>query len=188
MAKYPRDQFDDIPADLIKVGAHRSPARKGRGWITFAWAALATGVLVIGGLYYLSRIGAVPDLGLPFAPAQSESPTPSASADTTEPVTDPTTIDPARNISITVLNATTTVGLENAAGDALAAAKWPVGTRTTASTHDEKTTVIYYSDPANEDVALGIKLALGVGAIRESSAFLGAPITIVLGADYSPTK
>ena len=45
--------------------------------------------------------------------------------------------------------------------------------------------MVYYGDPANEDVARGLVLALGVGEIRESTAY-NAPLTIVLGADYAP--
>jgi LytR cell envelope-related transcriptional attenuator len=186
MAKYPSDQFDDIPADLIKVGAHRGPPRAGRGWIAFAWAALFTGLSVVGGLYYLSQIGAVSNFGLPFGPAESATPSASASVDTTVPLTDPTTIAKARKITITVVNATTTVGLEKTAGDALVALKWPVKTRTAASIHDVKITVVYYSNPADKDIAEGLQIALGVGDIRESTKYLGAPITIVLGEDYVP--
>ena len=51
----PRDRFDDVPADLARVGAHRAPARRGRGFVTFAWAALATGALVGAGVLGLSR-------------------------------------------------------------------------------------------------------------------------------------
>jgi LytR cell envelope-related transcriptional attenuator len=183
MAKYPLDQFDDVPRDVVRIGAHRGPPKRGRGWVAFAWAMLATGVLVVGGLYYLSRIGAV-ELGLPFPTSPSETPTPTPTP-VVEPVLDPTTIDPERHIGITILNGSPTVNAENVAGDALVAKQWPVGTRTSASKRDEPTTIVYYSNPADEDVARGLVIALGVGEIRESTAFLGAPITIVLGADYS---
>jgi LytR cell envelope-related transcriptional attenuator len=185
MAKYPRDQFDDIPADLIKVGAHRAPARTGRGWVIFAWAALFTGLSVVGGLYYLSQIGQISNI-LPFAAGPTEAPSASASVDTTVPLTDPTTIAKSRKITITVINASTTVGREKTAGDALAKLKWPIKTRTSAATHDITTTVVYYSNPADKDIAEGLQIALGVGDIRESNAYLGAPITIVLGEDYIP--
>ena len=59
-----------------------------------------------------------------------------------------------------------------------------MGARTQASEKTVEKTLIYYSDPANEDVARGLVLALGVGDIRLSDAFPGAPITVVLGADY----
>ena len=179
MAKYPKDQFDDIPADLARVGAHRAPAKAGHGWITFAWAALFTGIFVIagvGGLTLLknqSFFGGAPDTG---ATASAEP--------TADPITDPTVIDPIRAITITILNGTTTVDLQKKAGADLTAKGWPVGTLATSTERDEETTIVYYSNPDDEDVARGVVLALGVGEIRESTAFQGAPITVVLGADY----
>lgn len=188
MASYPKDRFDDLPKDLVRVGAHRAPKKRGGGWIAFAWAALATGVLVVGGLFTLSLIDPSVRFEIPGLPA----PTESAAAPTDEatptalPLTDPAAIDPARLITITVLNGTPVVGQQTVAGDALLAAGWPVGTVTTASTTDVETTTVYYSNPLDEDIARGLVAALGVGEIRESTAFLGAPITIVLGADYAP--
>ena len=179
MAKYPKDQFDDIPADLARVGAHRAPAKAGRGWITFAWAALFTGIFVVAGLGGLSLLKNQSF----FGGAPQTTPTASVEA-TADPVLDPSTIDPARAISITVLNGTTTVDLQKKAGAALTAKGWPVGTLATATERNEETTVVYYSNPADEDVARGVVLALGTGEVRESTAFLGAPITVVLGADY----
>ena len=186
MARYPKDQFDEQPENLVRVGAHRAPRRKGRGWIGFAWAVLATGVLVIGGLYGLSRLTDGIAFEFPnFAGEETSTPTPTPTP-TAAPVLDPATIDPARLISITVLNGTATAGLHTVVGDTLAAKLWPIGARTQSSAKDVAETFVYYGDPANEDVARGLVLALGVGDIRLSDAFPGAPITIVLGADYAP--
>jgi hypothetical protein len=115
------------------------------------------------------------------APTVSATPTAIKTAD---PVLDPTTIAPERAISITILNGTPTVDLEDSAAAALAG--WPVGAALLASNQTEPTTIVYYRDPANEDVARGVVLALGVGEVRESTA-LAAPITVVLGADYVGT-
>jgi len=179
MAKFPSDQFDDLPADLARVGAHRAPPRAGRGWITFAWAALFTGIFVLAGLLGLNALRGLSFLG--EVPANTAAPSVEVTA---EPVLDPTTIDPARGISITVLNGTTTVDLEKTAAAALTG--WPIGATLVASNRTEPTTVVYYGDPANEDVARGLVLALGVGEVRESAAY-NAPITIVVGADYLGT-
>lgn len=182
MPKYPKDQFDDIPADLARVGAHRAPAKSGRGWITFAWAALFTGIFVLAGVFGLNFLN-----GQGFFDNGGSTALPSASpSQTVEPVIDPTTIDPARAITITVLNGTPTVDLETTAGTALRTAGWPVGAFALASQRDIETTVIYYSNPADEDIARGLVLALGAGEVLESTAFLGAPVTIVLGSDYVP--
>ena len=183
MATLPRDKFDEQPDDLLRVGAHRAPRKKGRGWVAFAWAALATVVLVGAGLYGLSRFtdGLSFDFGGQPQGTAAATPTPTATA---APVADPTTIDPARLITVTVLNGTESTGLQNTVGDTLAAAAWPVGARTQASQKDVAETFVYYSDPANEDVARGLVAALGIGDIRLSDAFTGAPVTVVLGADY----
>jgi hypothetical protein len=187
MASYPKDRFDDLPQDLVRVGAHRAPRKKGGGWIGFAWAALATLVLVVGGLFVLSIVDPSVRFEVPGLPVASE-PTKTPAKETTPtaiPLTDPATIDPARAISITVLNGGSVKGQEDVAGQALAAAGWPVGSMASASTSDIKKTLVYYSNPADEEIARGLVIALGVGDVRESTAFVGAPITIVLGADYT---
>jgi hypothetical protein len=179
MAKTPKDQFDDLPTDLARVGAHRAPPRSGRGWVTFAWAALFTGLFVLAGSLGLNALRGLSFLGT--------SPTPSATPTvikTADPVLDPTTIAPERGITITILNGTTTVDLEDSAAAALTG--WPVGATLVATNRTEPKTIVYYGDPANEDVARGVVLALGVGEVRESAAYV-APITVVLGADYVGT-
>jgi hypothetical protein len=187
MPSYPKDRFDELPEDLKRIGAHRSPHKRGRGWIAFAWAALATGVLVFAGLFGLSKFLGV-DIGLPiFQVAESSTPTPTPThIPTADPVTDPSTIAPERNIHIAVLNGTATAGLHNTVGDVLAAAGWPIDSRTRASEHDIDKTTVYYSDPANEDVARGLVEAMSVGRIRlvPAETYPGTAITIVLGADY----
>jgi len=187
MASYPKDRFDDLPADLVRVGAHRAPKKRGGGWIAFAWAALATGLLVVGGLYGLSRIDSNISFDIPGVAAPTEEPTTPAPVvtPTATPLTDPAAIDPARAISITVLNGTAVPATLGEAADALEAAGWPVGGRAAASASDVESTIVYYSNPADEDIARGLVAALGVGDVRESTAFLGAPITIVIGADYT---
>jgi hypothetical protein len=179
MAKYPRDQFDDIPVELARVGAHRAPVRAGRGWITFAWAALFTGIFIVGGVAALNTFRGLSFLGAP--PPVTTTPSVEVTAD---PILDPALIAPERNISITILNGTTTIDLENLAGDSLVG--WPVGARLIATDRNEETTVVYYSNPADEDVARGLVIALGTGEIKESLAYPGAPVTVVLGADYLP--
>ncbi|MGX5682646.1 LytR C-terminal domain-containing protein [Schumannella luteola] len=183
MASYPKDRFDELPSDLQRVGAHRGPRPRGRGWIIVAWSALATGLLVFGGLFGISKFLNIDlEIGLfPVAETPTPTPTPTPTADPIEPGA----LDPARNITITVLNGTPIVGLQNTVGQQLAALGWPVLTTANASASDIEKTYVYYSDPANEDVARGLVVSMGKGDIRLVSAetFPGAPITIVLGAD-----
>ena len=184
MASFPRDRFDDIPTDVDRVGAHRAPRKRGRGWIAFAWAVLATAVLVVVGLFALSAFD--PRFELPFG---EETPTPSATpttVETAEPVTDPSTLDPAylSALTVSVLNGTPTTGLSNTAADQIAAAGWPNPSRASASNTAEPTTIVYYSSADDEGVARGIAQLVGATQVQLSDAFPTAAITVVLGADY----
>jgi hypothetical protein len=185
MATFPSDQFDVLPDDLLRVGAHRGPKPKGRGWIAFAWAALATGVLVALGLFFI----ALADGDFPFAPETSTSEgttTPEVSADpTATPVTDPSTVID-RDISVTVLNGTAVEGLQGEAATVLEDDGWTVGSQATSTATDLTATVVYYSDAANEDVARGIAIALGVGTVSLNDTFQGAAVTVVVGTDFVP--
>ena len=190
MATFPRDQFDDIPEDLARVGAHRAPAKKGRGWVRFAWAALATGLLVVAGLFGLSRLNpdinfAIPGIG--GGGGTTDLPTIS-SVPTVDPITDPTTIDPALGLTVSILNGSPTANLAQTAGKQLSTAGWPVGATANAATRDVTATTVYYNSADLEGYARGIALALGVNAVSLSDAYPGAPITVVLGTDYTAPK
>ncbi|GAA1686646.1 hypothetical protein GCM10009792_03090 [Microcella alkalica] len=179
MAEYPSDRFDDVPAELGRVGAHRAPAPRSRGWVVAGVIALATGVLVGLGLLALQAIDSGLDLGAaPPMAAPPADPEPEIT-----PVTDPSTIRLPEGFTITVLNGAGVAGLGQASADALTAAGWTVGAVTNAAADDIVTTTVYYSNEADEGIALGMVELLGLGEIELSDAFPGAPITIVVGAD-----
>jgi len=187
MASFPRDQFDDLPNDVDRVGAHRTPRKRGRGWVAFGWAVLATAVLVVAGLFALSMFDS--RFELPLFPEQTETPTETPTViETAEPVTDPASLDPAflQGITISVLNGTATEGLSNQAADQIAAAGWPDPSRASASATDETVTYVYYPTAEYEGVARGIAQLIGAADVRMSDAFPTATITVVLGADYAP--
>lgn len=201
MAKqFPADRFDDIPDDLVRVGAHRAPAPKGRGFVAFAWAALATGLIVGASVIGLSLFSDSINIDLPFSAPQADplgSPSEEPVVEVAEPVLDP-------DLAITVLNGTTTTGLANTAADALLAAGWcgaagtsspeegpcagtgVTGSRANAGADDVEATVVFYPDAANEGAARALVQSLGVGEIRMSSDYPQSPLTVLLGSDYVP--
>jgi hypothetical protein len=173
MATTPRDRFDDVPADLARVGAHRAPRPAGRGFVAFAWAALATGVLVGAGVLGLGAIeGHITDVGsAPTAPSGA-APSP--------------TIDP--NIDVVVLNATTTNGLAAGAAGMLGKDGWKVGSTANASATNVTTTTVYYTTASQAGAAAGLAKSLGVThtALSQQFAVPGqSRLTVVLGADYA---
>jgi len=214
MPKYPRDRFDEVPHDLDRVGAHRSEPRRGRGWIVFAWAALATGVLVGAGVVALGVLNDsfqfVAPTSTSSAQAQDDETDPAATdpaatdaagddatgGDSTDapgdeatetPTPTATAADPAaaaRTTTIAVLNGTTTSGLASRASSTLTEAGWRVATQGNAP--DRATsTIVYYSSAASESAALGVARSLGVATTQQSGAFPDATVTVVLGSDFS---
>jgi cytoskeletal protein RodZ len=178
-----RDRFDDIPHDVHVVGVHRGPRPRGRGWIVFAWAALATGLLVVVGLVVLNRID--PTFSLPFVPTASPSATTSApSTPAVTPITDPKDIPAGVNASITVLNGTATENADETLAQKLQGEGWTVSGTANAASRDIATTAVYYSTADLEGVALGLAKEIGTDAVQLSDATTDSPITIVIGADY----
>jgi hypothetical protein len=116
------------------------------------------------------------------APVEPEAAPP---APAIEPITDPAQIELPAGFTITVLNGTEVTGLGAQARELLTASGWPVGTATAAAQTDLLDTVVYFNDPALEGVAAGMAALLGVGTIELSDAFVGAPITIAVGADFA---
>jgi hypothetical protein len=184
MADFPPDRFDDVPEHLGRVGAHRAPRAAGRRWIIVGWSALATGVIVLAGVLGLGLVDDRLAVVEPTVDAESEQPVEEGPASVT-PVTDPSSVELDDSFTITILDGTGADSPGPRAASALESLGWPVGTVTAAAQSDVQTTTIFYSEPQFEGVALGLTVLLDVGVVELSDAFPGAPITIVLGSDYS---
>ncbi|MET0975277.1 MAG: LytR C-terminal domain-containing protein [Leifsonia sp.] len=174
---HPKDRFDDIPKDLERVGAHRAPRKRGRGWIAFGWAALATIVLVAGGAVAIMLL----NNGIDNNPTASIAPSTAPPTPTAEP-----TLDPA--VSVTVLNGTTTAGLAGTVADSLRAAGWNVGATSNADQSDIADTTVYYADATLEGAARGVAAAVPGADVQLSPDFAesGAQLVVVLGAESVP--
>ncbi len=188
MAEYPADRFDELPDDVARVGAHRAPRPRGRGWIAVAWAALASGVFVVAGLWGLSLITDRVSFEIPSFEASEPMPTPttpSSAPPSIEPITNPDDAELPSGFTITILNGAGVSGLGQTASGILSDADWRVGTVTSAAQDDLEQTVVYYNAPELEGVAFGMVSLLGAGTVELSDAFPGAPITIAIGTDFA---
>jgi len=178
--KTERDQFDDLAPGLYRRGVHRAPRRRGAGFVPFAWAALATGALVVGGvgtLVVTSDSISMKDFEGIFA-------LPTAAASATPKATAVPTVDPASVVN--VLNATGETGVATAVGDQIATEGWTVGAKSNASETAEKT-FIYYGNPSLEGAARGLAQSLGYGEIKLTDKYIesSAQLTLVVGQDYA---
>jgi len=172
-----QSRLDALPVELERTGAHRAPSGR-RRFVTFAWAALATGILVaVGtmGLYaYNGKLDIVHWLFPNTGPTASPVPTV------------PATVDP--KMAVNVLNGTNREGLATEVGDKLVAGGWTVAARTNSSETDVKRTMVFYAVKSYEGAARGVCKTLGNPCqIKFTSAFAnsGSPLTVVVGNNYS---
>ncbi len=179
---FQHDRFDEIPRNLERVGAHRLPRKRGKGWVAFGWAALATVILIGAGVVALFVLNDKLSLGTgPAAAPQSSEP---ATTEPEVPAVQPT-VDPA--LAVTVLNGTERAGLAASVGDALVAAGWNVTTRSNAATEDVAESTVYYSDATLEGAALGAAQSVPGAGTALSQDFVdlgGASLVVVVGANY----
>ncbi len=197
MTRFPRDRFDDV-TDGPRVGAHRGPARRGGGWVVFAWAALATGVLVgVGVLVLALANGSVQFTegsgGATSAPSASATSTPTSSASAgsepsggaSSPAAAAASPTDQGATTLVVLNGTSTTGLAANASTKLTGAGWKVTSTGDAGTTGSTQTIVYYQQESQAALAEGIAKSLGTSTVQRSSAFPNADVSVVLGADYA---
>ncbi|PZE89581.1 LytR C-terminal domain-containing protein [Curtobacterium sp. MCBD17_008] len=206
MTRFPRDRFDDV-ADGPRVGAHRGAARRGGGWVVFAWAALATGVLVGIGVLVLALLnGSWQFAGGSGGSTPSATSTPSASASSGSGSDSGSDADSGTDdggatqspsaaagasaadqgaTTLVVLNGTSTTGLAANASTRLGTAGWTVTATGDAGTTGATQTIVYYQQESQAAVAQGVAQALGVSAVQQSAAFPNADVSVVLGSDYT---
>ena len=155
---FPRDRFDDLPDPAGRVGAHRAENPRLRGWIIFLWAAIATLVLIIAGIFATLVVSGRISLGPDAEPA----PTPTVEATT------PAVVD--TSYSVVVLNGTADEGLAGTLRDRIVAAGWPgdaVETGDSDSTDFAQTTVFYLRD-TDEAAAEGLAQTIGGSSVAQS--------------------
>ncbi|WP_104135563.1 MULTISPECIES: LytR C-terminal domain-containing protein [unclassified Cryobacterium] len=179
--KFAKDRFDTHPHALDRVGAHRAPGKRGRGWIGFWWALGVTVLLIaIGAVGILAINNNLDFSSIPGLPASSATTPPTATGVPTAVAT----VDPAQTIN--VLNGSANDGVAASVSDTLTAAGWVVSATGNASTDTEATTVIYYADASQEGAARGVAASLPGAQIVVSTNFVdsGASMTVVVGNDY----
>ncbi|MDJ0338309.1 LytR C-terminal domain-containing protein [Cryobacterium sp. PH31-O1] len=179
--KFAKDRFDTHTHALDRVGAHRAPGKRGRGWIGFWWALGATVLLIVVGVVGIFAINNRLDFSnLPGLSSASSTPTPTESViPTAEPTVDP-------ELTVNVLNGSANDGVAASVSDTLVAAGWVVSGTGNASTNTEPTTVIYYADTSQEGAARGLAASLPGSKIVVSTVFSesDAALTVVVGNDY----
>lgn len=147
-----------------------------RGWVVLLWAALATVVLIVLGIFGTliasGRIDLFPE------PTPTVEPVPEVT-----PVVD-TTFD------VLILNATPEQGLATQLKDVVVAAGWADSDVTPgeAGSQDFPATTVFYVGAEDEAAAAGLAEVIGGAAIEQSDAYQPAQegakqLTVVIGLD-----
>jgi len=198
---YLPDRYDEVaPADTRYVGTHR---RERSSLSMFAPIGIGLGsvvVLVLAGLWFVDRSDDYLELDPSEVPViQGEAPAEPADpesvdiepevADPNDPILDPSQIDTS-GLSLTILNGTDKQGMAARAAERLTTVGWPEPTATNADSTDVAQSTVAYLDEADRGVALGIAQLLGIDSsqVVQTSAYPGARVTVVLGADYVDTQ
>lgn len=155
---FPRDRFDDLPDPTGRVGAHRAENPRLRGWIVFLWAAIATLVLIIAGVFGTLVASGRISLG----PDDAATPVPTAEATT------PVVVD--TSYSVVVLNGTADNGLAGDLRDRIVAAGWPGGSVETGDSDrtDFPQTTVFYLRDTDEPAAQGLAQTIGGAEVAQS--------------------
>lgn len=149
-----------------------------RGWVVLLWAAAATIVLIVLGIF-----------GTLIASGRIELfPQPSATVTSTPVASITPTVD--TSYEVLILNATTQDGLATQLKDVLVESGWPVDNvlASDAGTNDFAETTVYYLDPADAAAAQGLAGLIGGAKVEQSDVYQPADpdspqLTIVIGAD-----
>lgn len=173
------DRFDAIDQAPGRVGAHRATATR-RRWVPWVSVAGSSAILVVGALAVTSVIDARLNFEIPVI-GVTPSPTETAAAAVAP---SELTAEELELVTITVLNANGTTGIDATAATTLQAAGWPLPSYADAAEQSGLSGVIY-GDAADEGIARGIADELGIGPITKSSQYPGARITVILGSDFT---
>lgn len=181
---YEKDRFDDVPADLKRRGAHRSPRTrlsKLSSWLVAIAAVIVLVGVGVGVMWFI-------DGQVRFSAGGQDSPaattTEAAPSDETTPTPEGPVATKDTSIPVQVLNGAGQGGLATAGSKELDASGWNVTTVDDADASDYATTLVVVTDESELGAAMGVVQDLGFGtaAVNPAKATSGE-ITVILGKD-----
>lgn len=180
MARYPKDEFDDLPPTERKGAHRRSSGRLSQGGAVALVAVLAVvALLLVFGAFNIIRQAATD----PEDQVAEETQPPEETA-SEEPEPEETSVDVVEKTAfVSVLNGSGVSGAGSAFSEAVEEAGWTLSQVGNFATPDTVSS-IHYSDPDFELEAQALGDLLGVEEIIESTDF-DDDITVVICSDIA---
>jgi hypothetical protein len=156
-------------------------------WVKALVSVGVTSVLILAALAGVAVLDArnlqdidLPVLGITATPTPTPTPTP------TIPLVDPTllTKKELKEITITVLNGTTSETLDKDIADLLKEQSWPNITTANAADSTIKVSVVVYGPDSDLSLATSVAKSLGIKAVKQSDMYPGARVTVLMGRDF----
>jgi len=199
-SSYLPDRFDEVDPDITYVGMYRQKRVVWFMFLPIVASVALTALLVTAGALFIGHSGEnlsieqnnVSQISGDVSGnelTEDAAPTEPVPPPEVVPITEPTPAD-VENLTIVVLNGTEVQGMAARAVSRLVIRGWPEASATNADSSDVSLSVVAYSEEADRGIALGIALELDLDAdaVVETSAYVDARITVVLGADYVDTE
>ena len=122
----------------------------------------------------------IPVLGITATPTPTPTPTPEI------PLVDPTTLTKKelKDVTITVLNGTTSETLAGDVAGLIELQGWPKPTTADAADTNIKVSVVVYGPDEDLPLANTIAESLGIKAVKQSDMYPGAKVTVLVGNDF----
>ena len=178
MAKYPRDEFDDLQPTGRK-GAHRrgGPISQGGAIALIAVLAIAALLVVFGAFNIIRQSASNPEENVAEPPAATEE------AEPTEETSDPAVDVVDKTAEVHVLNGSGVTGAAAKFREHLVSNGWNV---TDVGNHatNESSSAVYYSDDEYEMQAGALAAELGVETVEKSTEFPGQ-VTLLITSDIA---
>ncbi|CAB4869765.1 MAG: hypothetical protein F2785_04330 [Actinobacteria bacterium] len=181
MAKKPQDRFDDKNAYAGRAGAHRQPISRRPWWVTTLISVGVTAGLILAALAGVAVLDArnlkpldISVLGITVTPAPEIT------------GVDPTllTEEERQQITITVLNGTTSTTLDEDVAAILTTQGWVNISTADAADSTIKISVVVYGPDKNLSLATSVAESLGIAAVKQSDSYPGATVTVLVGKDF----
>ncbi len=181
VAKKPQDRFDDESSYLGRAGAHRQPISRRPWWVTTLISIGVTAGLILAAMAGVAVLDArnlqpidISALGITAAPAPQIT------------GVDPTllTEEELQQITITVLNGTTSATLAEDVAAILTTQGWPNISTADAADSTITVSVVVYGPNRNLSLATSVADSLGIAAVKQSDTYPGATVTVLVGKDF----